>query len=67
MLAPPSFKARARLAVSVVMCKHAEMRIFFSGFSAANLSLISFTTGISREAHSIRCLPALAREGSLMS
>ena len=48
MIIASMLAALIKFAVSVVMWRQAEMRIPFSGFSAKNLSLISFTTGISR-------------------
>src|SRR5215468_4360889 len=55
--APPAFRAMARLAVSAVTCRHAAIRIPFSGFCFANRSRIWCTTGIERPDHSMRPRP----------
>ena len=39
--APPAFRVRARLAVSAVTCRQADIRIPASGFSLANRSRIA--------------------------
>src|SRR3989304_7253425 len=65
--APPAFRARARLAVSVVTWRQAERRRPFRGLSLAKRSRISPRTGISRAAHSIFSRPWGAREGFLIS
>ena len=65
--APPACSVRARFAVSVVICAQATSFTPSNGFSDSNRSRISRSTGISRSAHSIRCLPCGARLMSLMS
>src|SRR5512136_2515185 len=65
--APPALRVAARLAVSVVMCRQADILAPLRGFSLAKLSRISRNTGISRDAHSILSLPSGARAGSLTS
>src|SRR5689334_9221758 len=65
--APPACRARARLAVSVVMWAQATSFTPLSGFSSANRSRIKRRTGISRSAHSMRCLPWAAKPISFTS
>src|SRR5208337_564498 len=65
--APPAFSVRARFAVSAVTCRHADMRMPERGFSAANRSRMARRTGMSRSAHSIRCLPRPASFRSFTS
>jgi len=55
------------LAVSAVTCRQADILIPASGFSVANRSRMARKTGMSRSAHSIRCLPAAASEKSFTS
>src|SRR5271166_2382488 len=65
--APPALRVRARLAVSAVTCRQADILIPASGFSVANRSRMARKTGMSRSAHSIRCLPTAASEKSFTS
>src|SRR5688572_18941734 len=65
--APASRRVIARLAVSVVTCRQAVMRMSCSGFSRVKRSRMSFRTGISRAAHSIRRTPSGARAALAMS
>ena len=65
--APPALRVRARLAVSAVTCRQADIRIPASGFSFANRSRIARSTGMSRSAHSTRFRPASASDRSLTS
>src|SRR5690349_17281655 len=65
--APPACSARARLAVSVVMWAQATSLTPLSGFSSAKRSRIKRSTGISRSAHSMRCLPWPAKPISFTS
>src|SRR5689334_14839777 len=65
--APPACSARARLAVSVVMWAQATSFTPSSGFSSAKRSRIKRSTGISRSAHSMRCLPWPAKPISFTS
>src|SRR3984893_18532890 len=65
--APPALRARARLAVSVVTWRHPDMRMPWSGFSAANLSRTWARRGISRAAQSISCWPWSASPRSATS
>src|SRR6185295_2052930 len=55
--APPAFSAIARFAVSAVTCRHAAIRMPFSGFCFANRSRIWWTTGMERPDHSMRPRP----------
>src|ERR1043166_4342799 len=65
--APPACSARARFAVSVVMWAQATSFTPTSGFSSAKRSRIKRSTGISRSAHSMRCLPCPAKPISFTS
>src|SRR6266480_1322024 len=65
--APPAFKVRARLAVSVVTCKQAEIRYPESGCSRSKRSRMAASTGIWRSAHSIRRTPSGASARSFTS
>ena len=65
--APPAFSVSARFAVSVVTCRHAEMRIPSSGLSFAKRALIWASTGMLRAAHSILLWPLSASLGFLTS
>src|SRR4029453_10867924 len=65
--APPAFSVRARLAVSVVTCRQAEMRYPESGCSRSKRSRIAASTGICRSAHSIRRTPSGASARSFTS
>src|SRR6476646_6268981 len=65
--APPADNVRARFAVSVVTCRHAEMRCPASGCSRSKRSRIAASTGICRSAHAIRRTPSGARARSLTS
>ena len=65
--APPALSVRIRLAVSLVTCRQAAMRMPSSGRSAANRSRISASTGICRSAHSIRRTPSGASARSRTS
>src|SRR5512136_227439 len=65
--APPALSVAARLAVSVVICRQAEILAPLRGFCFENLSRISFSTDISRDAHSILSFPSGARDRSLTS
>src|SRR4051812_2137554 len=65
--APPAWSVRARLAVSAVTWRQADILMPASGLSAANRSRIARSTGMSRSAHSIRCLPRVASEKSFTS
>src|SRR5438094_3041171 len=65
--APPAFKVRARLAVSVVTCKQAEIRYPESGCSRSKRSRMAASTGIWRSAHSMRRTPSGASARSFTS
>src|SRR5579883_2284209 len=65
--APPALRVIARLAVSVVTCRQAEILMPLRGWVLANCSRINRRTGISLAAHSMRCLPRGARLRSLTS
>ena len=65
--APPAFKVLARLAVSAVTCRQADIRMPASGFSFSKRSRIALKTGMSRSAHSIRFRPSSANDRSLTS
>src|ERR1051326_2369883 len=65
--APPACSARARFAVSVGMWAQATSFTPTSGFSSAKRSRIKRSTGISRWAHSMRCLPCPAKPISFTS
>src|ERR1044071_9222453 len=65
--APPAFSVRARFAVSVVTCRHAEMRYPERGCSVSNRSRIAASTGICRSAHWMRRTPSGASARSFTS
>src|SRR5438045_674724 len=65
--APPAWSVCMRCAVSVVTCKHAETRMPSSGFCLRNLSWMEASTGIDRDAHSMRPRPFSASFRSLTS
>src|SRR5215471_17504323 len=65
--APPSRSVMARLAVSVVTCRHAEMRMPLSGWFLMNSLRILCSTGMDWLAHSMRRLPRSASSMFLMS
>ena len=65
--APPAFSARIRLAVSVVTCIQAAIRIPVNGFSFSKRSLICANTGILRSAHSMRFFPSAANDALAIS
>src|SRR5262249_23485385 len=65
--APPAASVRARLAVSVVTCRHAEMRCPARGRSRSKRSRIAPSTGICRSAHAIRRTPSAASARSFTS
>src|SRR6185437_2544055 len=56
--APPALSVRARFAVSVVTCRHAEIRRPASGCSRSKRSRIAASTGICRSAHWMRRTPS---------
>ena len=56
-----------RLAVSVVTCRQAPMRMPSSGFSFSKRSRMAFSTGMCMSAHSMRSTPCGASPMSLMS
>src|SRR5215510_15559234 len=58
--APPSRKVMPRLAVSVVTCRHAEMRMPFNGWFLMNSLRMLCSTGMDWLAHSMRRLPKSA-------
>ena len=66
-LAPPAFSVRTRLAVSAVMCRHAEMFLPLSGLLRANRSRIAARTGMSLSAHRILRFPSDANAKSATS
>src|SRR5262245_40978843 len=65
--APPALSVRARFAVSVVTCRHAEMRCPASGCSFSKRSRIAASTGICRSAQAIRRTPSGASAKSFTS
>ena len=65
--APPAWSVRARFAVSVVTCRHAEIRCPASGCSRSKRSRIAASTGICRSAHAIRRTPSAASARSFTS
>src|SRR6187431_82408 len=65
--APPAASVRARFAVSVVTCRHAEMRCPASGCSRSKRSRIAASTGICRSAQAIRRTPSGASARSFTS
>src|SRR5262245_50552710 len=65
--APPALSVRARFAVSVVTCRHAEMRCPARGCSLSKRSRIAASTGICRSAHWIRRRPSGASARSFTS
>src|SRR5919199_1637952 len=65
--APPAFSVRARLAVSVVTWRHAEMRWPASGCSLSKRSRMAASTGICRSAQAMRRTPSPARDRSFTS
>src|SRR5580700_7468298 len=65
--APPSRRQMARFAVSAVTCRHAEMRMPFSGWFLMNSFRIICSTFMDWFAHSMRFLPSSASSRLLMS
>ncbi len=65
--APPAFSVRRRLAVSVVMCRHAAMVIPSRGRSLAKRSRMLVSTGMWVSAQAMRWRPSSARVGSVTS
>src|SRR5579864_979973 len=65
--APPSRSVTARLAVSVVTCRQAEMRMPLSGWFLMNSLRMLCSTGMDWLAHSMRRFPRSARSRLLMS
>src|SRR5262249_4451282 len=65
--APPALSVMARLAVSVVICRQADMRMPLRGCSRWNRSRMSASTGMSLAAQRMRALPWGARLRSLTS
>ncbi len=65
--APPAIRMRIRLAVSLVTCMAAAMRMPLKGCSRLKRSSIRSSTGISLAAHCIRKRPFSARLMSAMS
>src|SRR6185437_1671790 len=65
--APPSRSVMARLAVSVVTCRHAETRMPFNGWFLINSLRILWSNGIDWFAHSMRRLPRSANARLLIS
>ena len=65
--APPAWRVRARLAVSAVTCRQADMRRPASGFSLAKRSRMRASTGMSPSAQRMRFLPCGASLRSLTS
>src|SRR5437660_9160283 len=65
--APPSRRQIAKLAVSAVTCRQAEMRTSFSGCFLINSLRIIWSTFIDWLAQSIRFLPRSARSRFLIS
>src|SRR5579885_276430 len=65
--APPAWRVRARLAVSAVTCRQADMRRPARGLSRPKRSRMRASTGMSPSAHRMRFLPAGARRRSLTS
>src|SRR4051812_28038882 len=57
MSAPPSRSVMARFAVSVVTCRHAAIRIPFSGWFLMKSLRMDCSTGMDWFAHSMRFLP----------
>src|SRR6267143_5285019 len=67
MSAPPACRVCIRWAVSLVTWRQAETRTPLSGFCLRNRSSMLASTGMDREAHSIRPLPFSANLRSLTS
>ena len=65
--APPALSVLARLAVSAVTCRQADILIPASGFSLSKRSRIARSTGMSRSAQSTRFRPASASDRSFTS
>src|SRR3989344_6155291 len=61
IIAPDSFRAIIKLAVSAVTCKQAPMVAFLNGFDFLKLKAILESTGISFFAHSILISPFFAK------